>query len=77
MKLFRGYLQSKFIELMQNNVKVVFMGDSSPITRDIVNEMEKLQHATKKNTGLVLNIALNYGGRDGNCKGFEKNSRRL
>ena len=26
MKLFRGYLQNKFVELVNNNVKVVFIG---------------------------------------------------
>ncbi len=64
MKLFRGYLQSKFVELVEKNVKVVFIGDKSPIASDIVVQMQNLEKATKKNNGLVLNIALNYGGRD-------------
>ena len=64
MKLFRGYLQNKFLELVDNNVKVVFFGDTSPISRDIVIQMKKLEKATRNNDGLNLNIALNYSGRD-------------
>lgn len=64
MRLFRGYLQNKFVELVKSNVKVVFIGDPSPIANDIVKQMKNLEDATRLNTGLILNIALNYGGRD-------------
>ena len=52
------------MELVNNNVKVVFIGDNKPIEKDIVIQMKSLEKATKNNTGLTLNIALNYGGRD-------------
>ena len=64
MKLFRGYLQNKFLELVENNVKVVFLGDTKPVDRDIVLQMKRLEKATRNNDGLTLNIALNYSGRD-------------
>ena len=64
MRLFRGYLQNKFMSLIENNVKVRFIGDPTPIARDLRLQMRKLEKATKHNTGLNLNVALNYGGRD-------------
>ena len=64
MKLFRGYLQSKFLELVKNNVRVIFIGDPNPIKKDLVDQMRRLEEATKNNDGLTLNIALNYGGQD-------------
>lgn len=64
MRLFRGYLQSKFLSLVKNNVRVKFIGDPTPIARDLRLQMKKLERATTKNNGLNLNIALNYGGRD-------------
>ena len=64
MRLFRGYLQNKFLSLVQNNVKVKFIGDPTPIARDLRFQMKKLERATAKNNGLYLNVALNYGGRD-------------
>lgn len=64
MRLFRGYLQNKFLSLVENNVKVKFIGDPTPIARDLRLQMRNLERATKNNTGLNLNVALNYGGRD-------------
>ena len=64
MRIFRGYLQSKFLSLVENNVCVKFLGDPSPISNDIIIQMKQLEAATKNNNGLYLNIAVNYGGRD-------------
>lgn len=64
MRIFRGYLQTKFLSLVDNNVCVKFLGDPSPIASDIVLQMKKLEDATSGNNGLYLNIAINYGGRD-------------
>lgn len=64
MKLFRGYMQNNLLELHQKNVRVRFLGDSTPLAGDIRSQMEHLTDLTKDNTGLNLNIAINYGGRD-------------
>lgn len=64
MKLFRGYLANNLVELHGENVRVRFIGDPSPLSDDILVLMEKLRCLTENNTGLNLNIALNYGGRD-------------
>ena len=64
MRIFRGYLQTKFLSLVENNVCVKFLGDPSPMADDIVFQMRKLEQATSNNNSLYLNIAVNYGGRD-------------
>ncbi len=64
MRLFRGYLQSKFLQIIENNIKVTFLGDTSPLPRDILNQMKNLEIKSKSNDGFFLNIAINYGGRD-------------
>ena len=64
MRLFRGYLQTKYLEVIQNNIKVKFLGDTNPLPKDILSQMKKLERDTSKNNGFFLNIALNYGGRD-------------
>ena len=64
MKLFRGYLQNNLLELHEKNVRVRFLGDASPLAQDIRLQMEHLAELTKDNSGLHLNIAINYGGRD-------------
>ncbi len=64
MKLFRGYLSNNLVELHDNNVCVRFFGDPTPLSADIRVLMENLRKLTENNTGLQLNIAINYGGRD-------------
>ena len=64
MKLFRGYLANNLLELHEKNVRVRFLGDPSPLSSDILVLMEKLSSLTAENTGLHLNVAINYGGRD-------------
>lgn len=64
MKLFRGYLSNNLVELHEKNVRVRFLGDPSPLSSDILVLMENLRALTENNTGLNLNVAINYGGRD-------------
>ena len=64
MKLFRGYLSNNLVELHEKNVRVRFLGDPTPLSPDILVLMEKLASLTKNNTGLHINVAINYGGRD-------------
>ena len=64
MRLFRGYLQTKYLDIINNNIKVKFLGDTNPLPKDILKQMKNLELLTKKNNGFFLNIALNYGGRD-------------
>ena len=64
MKLFRGYLQNNFVELNEKNVRVIFLGDPTPLAEDLREQMEMLTELTKGNTRITLNVAINYGGRD-------------
>ena len=45
------------------NVKIRVIGEKENIPADIQERIDKLVEKTKNNTGLVLNIAFNYGGR--------------
>mgnify|MGYP002802781785 FL=1 len=46
------------------NVKFVAMGDISRFPNEIQKRIIKAVEDSKNNTGLVVNLALNYGGRD-------------
>lgn len=63
-KLLVKYVNSDLKGLVENNVKVKLLGDYSTIPGDAVKSLKKTIEATKYNTGLQFNIALNYGGRD-------------
>ena len=45
------------------NIRIRVIGEKENIPADIQKKIDKLVEKTKDNTGLVLNIAFNYGGR--------------
>lgn len=63
MGLLRSYLKSEIEELHQENVRMHFIGDHAPLAADIQSLLHESVAKTKDNSGLTLNIALNYGGR--------------
>ena len=48
---------------MKNNIKVIFSGRDEPLPKKVIEARNKLEELTKNNTGGILNICLNYGGR--------------
>lgn len=63
MNLLNIYLTDEVSNLNDENVKVVFSGDISKLPEKIRERAEKTAKITEKNTGLVLNLAVNYGGQ--------------
>ena len=63
MKLLKFYILD-FFKSYDENIKVNVIGRMSDIPDDLQKEIKSVEEKTKDNTGLVLNIAFNYGGRD-------------
>jgi undecaprenyl diphosphate synthase len=63
MHLLRFYLRAETADLHKNNVRLRVMGNRGQLDHDIRELIENAEELTKNNTGLRLNIALNYGGR--------------
>ena len=63
MNLLRDYLKDAE-NFKEENIKVRFIGDPTPLADDIKELMKKDEDGSKDATGLKLNIAINYGGRD-------------
>lgn len=72
MNLLVKYLKNEFKELDENNVVINHIGDISKLPEVCRQELLKAYENTKSNTGLVLNLALNYGGRDDIIRAFKK-----
>lgn len=64
MKLIVIYINSQIDELDRNNVKIVVSGDIDEIYPESKKVIEAAILRTSDNTGLILNICLNYGSRD-------------
>lgn len=63
MNLLRDYLKDAE-NFKDENIKVRFIGDLEPLDHDIKALIHKNEEGSKNATGLNLNIAINYGGRD-------------
>lgn len=63
MNLLRNYLDNSFKELEENNVKIIFIGEKELLDADIIAKMANIENKTAQNDGLVLCVALSYGGR--------------
>lgn len=64
MRLLSSYLDSEVDEMDRNNVKINFIGCVSALAELLQKKINDAQKKTASNTGLNLNIAVNYGGRD-------------
>lgn len=62
--LLTEYFEKEINELDANGVRIVVLGDLSPMPEKVRNAMQKAIEITKDNTGLSFCIALNYGGRN-------------
>lgn len=63
MGLLRYYLKSEIADLHKNNVRLHVIGARDRLSPDIIDMIENSENLTSENTGLTLNIALDYGGR--------------
>ena len=49
--------------LLKNNIVIRFVGDKTTFAKNLQRKLNELETSSAKNSGLNLNIALNYGGR--------------
>lgn len=64
MGLLRNYMKTCLKTAAKNNMCVRVIGEKSRLDEDIRKRISELEEATKDNTGLHFQIAINYGGRD-------------
>lgn len=65
------YLMNLFVTMFKkenkyykkHNIKVVFSGKDEPLPPKVIEARNQITKLTKNNTGGILNICLNYGGR--------------
>lgn len=64
MGLLLDYLRDAENSLKSENVVIKAIGSRSELTEEIRQQILKTERFTKNNTGIVMNIALNYGSRE-------------
>ena len=59
----RRFVRNDLAELHQNNVRVRIIGERVGLEPDIDRLLQEAEDLTRANTGLLLVVAFNYGGR--------------
>jgi undecaprenyl diphosphate synthase len=63
MQLLREYLRTEMPLIQRNNIRMRFLGRSSELPAGVQQDMKNAEEKTAGNGGMVLCLALNYGGR--------------
>lgn len=63
MGLFMDTLKREVVKLHDNNIRLILIGDRTQFSPELVAQIEASEQLTAQNTGLILTIAANYGGR--------------
>ena len=63
-RLFNGYFKNKASELKKEGVSVRFIGRRDKLSKAVLKTMHEVETLTKDGVRLILNIGIDYGGRD-------------
>ncbi len=77
MIILENYLDRFLKNADLDNIKLRILGDLESLTPRLKEKMIKMQEKTKNNTGLNLNIAFNYGGRDEIVRATKKIAKKV
>ena len=64
MSLLKGFLRSELEEMMENGIRLNAIGQIERLPDDVVRVLRNTMDMTRKNKGMILNLALSYGGQD-------------
>ena len=80
MQLFREYLreaEERQAENEEKGIKLRFLGDRKGIPEDILSLMDRIENGTQYETKVILNLAINYGGRHEITDGVKKIAEKV
>lgn len=63
MRLLKTYLENNVQRMMDNNVRVRYIGRTHELPAEVQDKMRWAEETTSRNTGTTLTLALNYGAR--------------
>jgi undecaprenyl diphosphate synthase len=63
MTLLKEYVRMELNSVHKNNIRFQSIGRIQELEESVRNELSRAMHTTKDNTGMLLNVALNYSGR--------------
>jgi undecaprenyl diphosphate synthase len=64
MKLLKEFLKNNIEEFHEQGNRIVFSGSKKGLSKNLVMVMDEAEELTAKNTGMTVNLLINYGGRN-------------
>ena len=77
MKLLADYLKQSFKELGGKDTRLRMIGNMEGLTSELQAAIREVSEATKEHTGMIVNIAINYGGRQEIARAARNLARRV
>src|ERR1041385_5359493 len=77
MRMLRKYLRIELDEIHRQNIRFQTIGRTEVLTSSVQDEIARASEKTAKNTGMVLTVALNYGGGTEIVDGCRAGRRKL
>jgi len=77
MQMLKHYLKRELKSVHKNNIRFQAIGNIAGLTEDIQKELKIAEAKTAENTGTILSVALNYGGRAEIVEAAKKAARFL
>lgn len=77
MRLFKDYLQEAIRDFKDDSIVLRFIGDRSAFSPELLSLMNENEEESRDRDGMVLNIAMNYGGRAELVTGFRAIAEKI
>ena len=77
MLLLKAYVDKFLKRANTNNIRIRILGDIERLDKDLKESIKKIVKESSKNTGLTLNIAFNYGGREEITRAVKQISQKV
>ena len=72
MAMIKKFADEEMKEYVDKNYRIRFMGELHRLPQETQNALESIARAAENNTGIVVNIGINYGGRDEIARAAQK-----
>lgn len=77
MRLFEKNMREALSDFKNENIRVSFLGGREPFSADLRTLMKRVEDETREKTGMRLNLAVNYGGKDDIVRAARELARRV
>lgn len=76
MKMYEVFVGRNLKEALKEKMRIIHLGRKDRIPKSLLEKLKKSEEQTKNFTNYILNIALDYGGRDEIIRGIHRMSEK-